>query len=129
MGYVDRLPNGPIELATSLTVAITFFSGGEAYNISVMFGILQLSVFDSIDAVVDAVNGCKDMDTTFPSDHAKQHEIACRFQRKSPLAGFSICVGCIDTLVIWTHKPMKTDCEETGNDKTKFSATGSTRLV
>ena len=49
-------------------MAICFFAGGEAYDISVMFGISLLSVFDSIDAVVDAVNGCKEMDIVFPFD-------------------------------------------------------------
>ena len=50
-GYVNCSPNGSINLATRLAVAIRFFAGGEAYDIYVMFGIFQTSVFDSIDAV------------------------------------------------------------------------------
>ena len=86
-------------------------------------------MFDSIAAMVDAVTGCEEMDIAFPSDQAKQHKIAGWFQRKSPLSGFSICVGCIYGIVIWTHKPMKADCEEAGVDETFFSAGGSTRSV
>ena len=79
--------------------------------------------------MVDAVNECKEMDIAFPSDHAEQREIARGFQRKSPLAGFGICVGCIDGIVIWTHKPTKVDCEEAGLTSQSFSAAGSTSSV
>ena len=77
-------------MATRLAVAIRFFAGGETYDTSVMFGIVQSSMFNSIDAMADVVNGCEDMDIAFPLDHAKRPKIARGFQRKSPLAGFSI---------------------------------------
>ena len=91
-----------------------------AYIISVMFGMLQLSVLDSIVAMVDTVTGSEEIDTTFRSGHAKQRKRLCGFQRKSPLAGFSICAGYINGSVIWTHKPTKADCEDSGVDETTF---------
>ena len=60
-GYGDCSPNGPINLATHLAVEILFFAVGEAYAISVMVGISQVSVFNSIDAMVDGATafGCR----------------------------------------------------------------------
>jgi hypothetical protein len=120
LGYFDRSPNGPIDLATCLAVAIPFFAGGEGCDISVMFGISQSSLFNCIDIVVDGINGCEEMDITFPLDHTKQGKIARRFRGKLPLAGFSTCVGCIDGILIWMHKPRKADCKEAGVEETKF---------
>lgn len=93
-GYIDCCPNGPIDSLTRLGAAIRFFAGGAAYDISVMFGISHSSVFESVDAVVNAINGTAAMDIKFPSDHDEQREIARGFQNKSPVANIGRCVGC-----------------------------------
>lgn len=33
---------------------------------------------------------------------------------------FGCCGGCIDGIVVWTHKPSKEDCEEIGVSEAKF---------
>ena len=119
-GYIDRCPNGPIDSLTRLGAAIRFFAGGAAYDISVMFGMSHSSVFESVDAVVNAINGTAAMDIKFPSDHDEQREIARGFQNKSPVANIGRYVGCVDGLVIWTHKPTQAECEEAGVDETKL---------
>ena len=85
-----------------------------------MFGISHSSVFLSVDCVIEAVNNCKQLDITFPTDHAEQQKIAKGFLQKSHLARIGCCVGCIDGIVIWTHKPSKDNCEEVGVSESKF---------
>ena len=118
-GYVERTPNGPIDSLVRLAAAIRFFAGGEAYDISVMFGISHTSVFDSLDCVIDAINGTEAMDIEFPTDHDEQLKIARGFQMKSHVAKIDRCVGCVDGIVIWIHKPTKEECEASGVDESK----------
>ncbi|KAL7524932.1 hypothetical protein ACHAWF_001135, partial [Thalassiosira exigua] len=42
------------------------------------------------------------------------------FEKKTTWARFGRCVGCIDDIIIWTHKPLREDCGEVGVDKKKF---------
>ena len=98
-------------LTVCLVCALRFFAGGEAYDISVMFGISHSSTFESIDIVIDAVNQCGKMEIKFPCSHDEQRDIADGFRLKSPLADISCCVGTVDGIVIWTHKPTAEDCE------------------
>ena len=106
-GYVECAPNGLIDSLVRVAAAIRFFAGAEAYDISVMFGISHTSMFDSLDCVVNAINGTEAMDIKFPTDHEEQRKIARGFQMKSPVAKIDCCVGCVDGLVIWIHKPTK----------------------
>ena len=126
--YVERSTNGPILLTVRLASAIRFFAGGEAYDIAVMFGISHTSVFDSVAFVVNAINKCKEMNISFPTDHARQRENARGFRSKSDV-GFDRVVGCIDGIVIWTHKPTKEDCKDAGVDETKLFVDANTSLV
>ena len=87
--YVERSPNGSIPLTVRLACMLRFFAGGKAYDISVMFGIVHLSVFESIDCVINAVNQCGEMEIEFLSSHDKQRNIADRIYLKSPLADIS----------------------------------------
>ena len=86
---MERSPNGPIPSTVRLACAFLFFAGGEAYDISVMFVISHLSVFESIDCVINAVNQCGEMEIEFLSSHDKQRNIADRIYLKSPLADIS----------------------------------------
>ena len=109
-----------MDLTVRLACALRFFAGGEAYDISVMFGVSHSSVFESIDIVVEAINKCKQLHISFPRDHGRQREIARGFRAKSPTAHFNRVVGCIDGMLIWMHKPSQAECEEEGVDETKF---------
>ena len=115
MEHISRpnAPNGRIKLSSRLGMAIRVFAGGDALDIHQVFGVSYCEVFRSVDIVIDAVNSCPDLSIEFPSDHNQQRKIAQHFQKDSA-AGFSCCCGCIDGLLIWTHKPSAKDCEELG---------------
>ncbi|CAB9521458.1 hypothetical protein SEMRO_1196_G251500.1 [Seminavis robusta] len=71
--------NGIISSAIRLSVALRYFAGGLAYDISVMHGISHSSVYVSVWMVVDAVNKTKwhpQLAIVFPKEHSKQFEIA-----------------------------------------------------
>ncbi|KAL7532194.1 hypothetical protein ACHAXR_006360, partial [Thalassiosira sp. AJA248-18] len=116
----DRSPNGKITLTVRLACCIRFFAGGDAYDIACMFGVSHTSVFLSIDYVIESINDCDALKIEFPSDHNIQREIANGFLKKSTDARFACCVGCIDGIIIWTHKPSKEDCDEVGVSESKF---------
>jgi hypothetical protein len=69
--------------------------------------------------VVDAVNQCESLAIKFPTCHMEQRRIAAQFWAASG-AGIETCVGAIDGILIWTHKPSPADCELTGCGPTKF---------
>ena len=81
-----------------------------------MFGVSHTVVFDSIDVVVNAINKCRKMKLSFLTSHTWHREIARGFCSKSEV-GFDNVVGCIDGIIIWTHKPSKVDCKEAGVPK------------
>ena len=81
--YVERSTNGPLLLTVRLAAALRFFADGEAYDIAAMFGISNTVVFDSIDAVTNAINTCKELNISFPTSNARQREIARGFLSKS----------------------------------------------
>jgi hypothetical protein len=78
-------------------------------------GLGRSTIYDSVWAVVDAVNQSPDL--TFNSDgaefpsFAEQDEIANGFLERSA-AGFDNVVGAIDGMLIWTEKPSLTVCRE-----------------
>jgi hypothetical protein len=51
--------------------------------------------------------------------YSSQHRVAKEFQSKSSI-GISCCVGAIDGILIWIHKPSDSDCDMLGFDQTKF---------
>ena len=115
-------------LTVRLANAIRFFAGGEAYDIACMFGVSHTVFFESIGMVVNVINKCEEMKISLPASHARQRENARGFHSKSEV-GFDNVVGCIDGIVIWTHKPTKEDCKEAGVDESKFFAVARTSLA
>ena len=111
--------NGPILPAVRLACALRYFAGGSRYDIATSFGISISEVTESAWEVVDAVNDCPDFDIEFPASHEKQHEIALGFQKKSR-ANFDCCVGAVDGILIWIHRPSKHCCIQVGCDPAKF---------
>ena len=100
-----------------LAAALRFFAGGEAHEIAVMFAISHSAIFESIEFVVNAFNKWEEMEISFPTDHARQREIARGFCSK-PEVRFGCVVGCINGIVIWAHKPTK-GCADAGVGKSR----------
>ena len=105
-------PNGKIPLATRIGCGLRYFAGADPYDLVIVFGISHSSVYNSIDAMVEAVNKCEKFKIEYPEDHEVQQWIADGFKSKSG-AGFDCCAGAIDGILIWTHQPSKKDCELT----------------
>lgn len=116
---VRHIHNGPISPSVRLACAIRFFAGGSLYDLITVYGVSLTAIETSIKAVVQAVNDHPDFAITFPLDHDKQREIADEFKSKSE-ASFDCCVGAIDGILVWTHKPTESDCEEAKCDQGKF---------
>lgn len=116
---VKRAPNGVISKACRLAAAIRFFAGGDPYDIMQIFQISHSEVFRSVDAIISAVNLSRELAIMFPDSHDEQQQIARDFAQVSS-AGFRGCCGCLDGLLIWTHKPTKEDCLFLGVGEQKF---------
>jgi hypothetical protein len=69
-------------------------------------------VHQSVWRVVNAVNHKENtvMHFKYPADWAAQPRIAAGFERKSK-AGFAVCAGAIDGILIWIDRPTLEDCE------------------
>lgn len=105
-----KTPNGDIDSASRLSMALRYFAGGDPLDISLVHGVSHSEVFKSVWLVVDAVHSTPDLDINFPTDHAEQRRIAREFQSKSD-AGFDNCAGAIDGILIWIQKPTKDQCD------------------
>ena len=97
-------------------MALSYFCGGCPHDIALAHGVNDEEVLKSVWDVVDAVNLTTSMNIKFPACHDEQRKIAAASKAKTKI-GLSNCVGPIDGLLIWTHKPSK-KCFEFG--KTKF---------
>ena len=75
-----------------------------------MFGMSVREIYQSVWAVVDAVNRCDKLRSEFPANHDAQRQLAQGFAERLS-AQFDCCVGAINGLLIWTKKPSKTDCK------------------
>ena len=111
--------NGIIPLETKLLVTIRFFAGGSAYDIFPLFGIGHTSLFRCIWAIVHAINETLDIRIDFPQEHSKQQKIARGFKKKST-PRFNCCVGCIDSMLVWTEKPTEHNCTVMKCGPTRF---------
>lgn len=112
-------PNGFISSSIRLATALRFFAGGSPYDLSVVHGISNSAVYDSVWIVVDAINECNDLRIRFPVSHHEQRLIANEFQKKLA-AGFDCCVGAIDGILVWTEQPTPQDCDAAQCGATKF---------
>jgi len=97
-----------IKTEIRLSIALRYFAGGSVYDIMVSHGVSAASVFLSVWGVVDVINNHPNFKLEFPS-HAQQEVIAKSFEKKSG-AQFSKVIGAIDGILIWTHKPYKSEC-------------------
>jgi len=111
--------NGTVHSSVRLACAIRYFAGGAAYDLMAIYGLSYSEVMNSVWIVVEAINHHDEFIIEYPSDHAKQEEIAAVFREKSEV-DFDNCAGCIDGLLIWIHKPTKKEQEHSSTDAAKF---------
>jgi len=97
-------------LPTRLSAAIRFFAGGSPDDIAICHGISNSEVRESAWMVIDAANKFPDFKIEHPSDHSIQRSIADGFKKKSK-AGFAVCAGAIDCMLIWIEKPTLHWCD------------------
>mmetsp|Transcript_13429 Transcript_13429/g.25216 ORF Transcript_13429/g.25216 Transcript_13429/m.25216 type:complete len:487 (+) Transcript_13429:1058-2518(+) len=116
-----KTPNGSISHANRLAMALRYFCGGDPQDIGLAHGVNGTTeVLKSVWFVVDAVNLTSSMNIKFPVSHDEQRRIAAGFKAKSRI-GLANCVGAIDGLLIWIHKPTKVDVKDNiGFGESKF---------
>lgn len=113
-------PNGDVPSEARLSMALRWFAGGEAADIFLNHGVGYGEVYTSVWRITDAINLCPSLQIRFPTDHQEQQEIADAFKKKSKVARFGGCVGCIDGMLVWTNKPSKRNLEAVGIGPKKF---------
>jgi len=111
--------NGLIPSPTRLSVALRCFAGGRPDDVAAAHGISHTEVCRSVWKTVNAVNRCDRLRVQFPSTWTEQRAIAAGFGRKSR-AGFKVCAGAIDGILIWTEKPYLAECDEAQTGVKKF---------
>jgi hypothetical protein len=108
-----RVPNGTIPFSIRLSIAIRYFAGGSPYDIALVHGVSHSVVFKSVWIIVDLINCSDSLKIEFPKMHDSQKEIALGFKNKSAVS-FDNCVGAIDGIIIWIHKPSIHDVKIVG---------------
>ena len=84
-----------------------------------VYGVSHTSILDSVWCVVEAVNQLHEFHIEHPKSATEQKKIAKEFEEKSEV-GFSNCAGCIDGILIWTHKPTEKDAAKAKVGRKKF---------
>ena len=101
-------PNGPITKSARLSMALRYFAGGDPADICDHHGCSLDEPLRSVWFVVDAIHEAPEMNIVFPQTHEEQALVAEGFRAKSEI-GIDNCVGAIDGILIWIHKPGKND--------------------
>jgi hypothetical protein len=84
-----------------------------------VYGVLHTIILDGVWCVVEAINQVPEFYIEYPKSLIKQKAIAKGFEEKSDI-GFSNCEGCIDGVLIWTHKPSEKESEMSSVGRKKF---------
>jgi hypothetical protein len=100
-------------------LCIANFAGGSAYNIMSVYCVSHTIILDSVLCVVEATNQVVEFYIEYPKSLIKQKAIAKGFEEKSD-TGFSNCTGCVDGVLIWTHKPSEKEDNMSGVGRKKF---------
>ena len=116
-------PNGEIKSEIRLGAALRFFAGGSYLDITISHAIGKTDVYRSVWSVVHAANQCPSLQFKFPTTLTECKEVAEEFTFRSQ-AGFNNCVGCIDGMLVWTKKPLSTQCDKVRVDSGKFFVEG-----
>ena len=88
-------------------------------DITISHAIGKTDIYHSVWSVAHAANQCPSLQFKFPTTVAECKEVAEEFTFRSQ-AGFNNCVGCIDGMLVWTKKPLSTQCDKVGVDSDKF---------
>ena len=94
-------------------MALQFFSGGDKLSIASVHGVHPEEVRKSKWFVVDAIHLSPELDILYPTCNNKQLKIALGFKKKSSI-NIDNCAGAIDVILIWIHKPSKSDIKDVG---------------
>ena len=114
-------PNGVIKVETKVAIALRYMSSGDPNDIQLPFGISHSKIFPILWEVVDAINELPYFNIEYPKDHNEQRRIAREFRDLRSRAGFDVCAGAIDGLIVWTLKPTAEDLKAHGDcPVTKF---------
>ena len=111
--------NGPVSTSVRLACALRYFAGGSPYDIMAKYGISHASLYESIWAVVEAVNSCDEFSIEYPASETAQLKIAHEFDNVSEVK-FNNCAGAIDSILIWILKPSKEDANDAGCGRRNF---------
>jgi DDE superfamily endonuclease len=114
-----RTPNGKIENETRLAIALRYFAGADPLDLIIVYKVSRAVVYESIWWVVEAVNTTQDLSIKYPTTHAKQKEVAEEFRKRSSV-NFNNCAGCIDGVLIWIHRPSKSELKKLNIGGRKF---------
>lgn len=114
-----RTVNGDISPALRLSMALRYFAGGDTKDIGPLHGVHPNEVLKSVTRVINAVHATPELAITFPEHHDDQTRIAEEFRLKSRIA-LGNCVGAIDGILIWIHKPSEPQLKELGYGPKKF---------
>ncbi len=107
------VPNGVITHSSRLSMALRIAAGGDPLDIAGYHGVNNDEPMASFWNVVDAINNSPQLNIVFPDNPAEQEHLAREFKRKSEI-GIDCCIGSIDGILIWIHKPTEADCDDTG---------------
>eukprot|EP01082_Thalassiosira_pseudonana_P002254 g2382.t1 g2382 contig11:1356972-1357988(+) len=113
------VPNGPISHAAHLSMALRIAAGADPLDVATNHGVNDNQPMVSFWLVMDAIHKSPQLDIQFPTLHEEQKKVAKEFESKSSI-GISCCVGAIDGILIWIHKPSDSDCDMLGFGQTKF---------
>ncbi len=102
------VPNGPISHAAHLSMALRIAAGADPLDVATNHGVNDNQPMVSFWLVIDAIHKSPQLDIQFPTSHEEQEKVAKEFQSKSSI-GISCCVGAIDGILIWIHKPSDSD--------------------
>lgn len=113
------VPNGPITHSARVSMALRIAAGGDPLDIASFYGVNDYEPMNSFWDIVDAINQAEQLNIEFPRCHEEQEKIAEGFRRKSEI-DIDCCVGAIDGVLIWIHKPTDADCGSMGFGPVKF---------
>ena len=88
-------------------------------DITISHAIGKTDVYRSVWSIVHAANQCPSLQFKFPTTLTECKEVAEELTFRSQ-AGFNNCVGCIDGTLVWTEKPLSTQCDKVGVYSGKF---------
>jgi hypothetical protein len=85
------------------------------------YGISHALLYESIWAVVEAVNSCDEFSIEYPASETAQLKIAHEFENDSEVK-FNNCGGAIDGILIWILKPSEEDANDAGCGRRNFNS-------